>query len=114
MEEVVKHLTVKLNRFQPCEVPQGASYASITAVGKKTQSVIHKQPSPLCPNPLPSGLNGGKNEPLTPHRSTSNDVRHSARVRVVGDRRIWGTVRDCTTKSVRNGSICVCKIDKGV
>ena len=76
--------------------------------------MVHKQPSPLCHNPLLSGLNAGKNEPLTPHRSTSNDVRHSARVRVVEARRIWGTMRDCTTKSVRNAINRVCKIDKGV
>ena len=114
MQEAVKILTVKLSGLQQYEVPQVASYASVTAGGKKRQSVVHKQPSPLCPNPLPSGLNAGKGGPLTPHRLTSNDVRHTARVRVVGVLRIWGTMCDCTTKSVRNAINHVCKIDKGV
>ena len=114
LQEAVKHLTDKLSGLQQYEVPHVASYASITAGGKKRQSVVHKQPSPLCPNPLPPGLNTGKEECLIPHKLTSNHVRHKARVRVVGARRIWGTMRNCTTKSVRNAINHVCKIDKGI
>ena len=37
-----------------------------------------------------------------------------SKVKVAGARRIWGTLRDCTVKSVKNVIARVCKIDSGV
>ena len=43
-----------------------------------------------------------------------SDPPTMSKVKVAGARRIWGTLRDCTIKSVKNVIARVCKIDSGV
>ena len=37
-----------------------------------------------------------------------------SKVKVVGVQRIWGTLRDCTVKSVKNVIVYFCKIDSRI
>ena len=41
LQEAVKYLTVKLNGLQQCEVPQVASYASVTGALELLQQVLY-------------------------------------------------------------------------
>ena len=56
----------------------------------------------------------GTSKPPTSKTSGESVLPSMSKVKVVGARRIWGTLRDCTVKSVKNVIVRVCKIDRGV
>ena len=56
----------------------------------------------------------GTSKPPTSKTSGESVLPSMSKVKVVGARRIWGALRDCTVKSVKNVIVRVCKIDRGV
>ena len=82
-------------KHQPVERP--AKTHAVATVPKDVQTTPG-EPGPALPTPE-SGVTA---------------VTGKRKVQVVGARRIWGTMKDSTVKSVKNVISCVCKIDGGL
>ena len=98
------------------------SYASVVAAPpshKEKSPVILKRSTALsdATSSPRKGSPVGYSHPYSrpSHMTNGESVIHSSsKVKVQGARKIWGTSRECTTKSVKNVIARVCNMNKGV
>ena len=85
------------------------TYAAVTGRRRDNTNTNNQRSMPTF-----SSSSSTSKPPTSKTNNGESALPSMSKVKVVGARRIWGTLRDCTVKSVKNVIVRVCKIDRGV